>query len=180
VAKFYSALTQPLVQFVQKQSVFFVATAPQDGRVNLSPKGMNTFRCLSDREVAYLDLTGSGNETSAHLEENGRLTLMFCSFSAEPLILRLYGQGKVVRPRSPEWSQYISHFEQIPGTRQIISMQIEQVQTSCGFAVPMMEFQSDRPVLQDWALKKGEAGVRQYWQDNNQVSIDGLPTHIFE
>jgi hypothetical protein len=180
MAKFYPALTQSLIQFVQKQSVFFVATAPQDGRVNISPKGMDTFRCLSDREVAYLDLTGSGNETSAHLEENGRLTLMFCSFSAEPLILRLYGQGKVVRPRSPEWSQYILHFEQIPGTRQIIAMQIEQVQTSCGFAVPMMEFQSDRPVLQDWALKKGEAGVRQYWQDNNQVSIDGLPTHIFE
>jgi Pyridoxamine 5'-phosphate oxidase len=180
VAKFYPALTQALIQFVQKQAVFFVATAPQDGRVNLSPKGMDTFRCLSDREVAYLDLTGSGNETSAHLEENGRLTLMFCSFSAEPLILRLYGQGKVVRPRSPEWLQYISHFEQIPGTRQIIAMQIEQVQTSCGFAVPMMEFQSDRPVLQDWALKKGAAGVQQYWQDNNQVSIDGLPTHIFE
>jgi Pyridoxamine 5'-phosphate oxidase len=106
VAKFYSALTQPLMQFVQAQSIFFVATAPCDGRVNLSPKGMDTFRCLSDCEVAYLDLTGSGNETSAHIEENGRLTLMFCSFAAEPLILRLYGQGKVVRPRLLEWSQY--------------------------------------------------------------------------
>ncbi len=180
MAKFYSALTQALVQFAEAQSIFFVATAPCDGRVNLSPKGMDTLRCLSDREVAYLDLTGSGNETSAHLEENGRLTLMFCSFSAEPLILRLYGQGKVVRPRSPEWSQYNSHFEQIPGTRQIISMQIEQVQTSCGFAVPMMEFQSDRPKLAEWAQKKGKEGVRQYWQDKNQVSIDGLPTHIFE
>jgi Pyridoxamine 5'-phosphate oxidase len=180
VAKFYSALTQSLIQFVQKQSMFFVATAPQAGRVNVSPKGMDTFRCLSDREVAYLDLTGSGNETSAHLTENGRLTLMFCSFSAEPLILRLYGQGTVVRPRSPEWAQYISHFEQIPGTRQIIAMQIDQVQTSCGFAVPLMELQGDRPLLQDWAQKKGEEGVRQYWQDNNQLSIDGLPTHIFE
>jgi hypothetical protein len=180
MAKFYPSLTEALVQFVNAQSVFFVATAPCDGRVNLSPKGMDTFCCLSDREVAYLDLTGSGNETSAHLEENGRLTLMFCSFSAEPMILRLYGQGKVIRPRSPEWPQYISHFEPLPGTRQIIAMQIEQVQTSCGFAVPLMEFKSDRPVLQDWAQKKGEAGVRQYWQDNNQVSIDGLPTHIFE
>jgi Pyridoxamine 5'-phosphate oxidase len=180
MAKFYPTLTQALMQFIQKQAVFFVATAPQDGRVNLSPKGMDTFRCLSDREVAYLDLTGSGNETSAHLEENGRLTLMFCSFSAEPLILRLYGQGKVVRPRSPEWSHYLSHFEQIPGTRQIIAMQIEQVQTSCGFAVPLMDVQGDRPLLKDWAQKKGEEGVRQYWQDNNQMSIDGLPTHIFE
>lgn len=180
MAKFYPALTQALVQFVEAQSVFFVATAPCDGRVNLSPKGMDTFRCLSDREVAYLDLTGSGNETSAHLEENGRLTLMFCSFSAEPLILRLYGQGKVVRPRSPEWSHYLSQFELIPGVRQIIAMQIEQVQTSCGFAVPLMDVQGDRPMLKDWAQKKGEEGVRQYWQDNNQVSIDGLPTHIFE
>jgi Pyridoxamine 5'-phosphate oxidase len=180
VAKFYSALTSPLMQFMQAQSIFFVATAPCEGRVNLSPKGMDTFRCLSDHEVAYLDLTGSGNETSAHLEENGRLTLMFCSFSTDPLILRLYGQGKVVRPRSLEWSQYLSHFEQIPGTRQIISMQIEQVQTSCGFAVPLMEFQGERPKLADWAQKKGEEGLREYWQDKNQLSIDGLPTHIFE
>jgi Pyridoxamine 5'-phosphate oxidase len=180
VAKFYPTLTSPLMQFIQAQSIFFVATAPDDGRVNLSPKGMDTFRCLNEREAAYLDLTGSGNETSAHLEENGRLTLMFCSFSAEPLILRLYGQGKVVRPRSSEWSQYLSHFKQIPGTRQIISMQIEQVQTSCGFAVPLMEVQGDRPLLQDWAQKKGEKGLREYWQDKNQLSIDGLPTSIFE
>lgn len=180
MAKFYSALTQPLMGFIQEQSIFFVATAPQQGRVNLSPKGMDTFRCLSDREVAYLDLTGSGNETSAHLEENGRLTIMFCSFSAEPLILRLYGQGKVVRPRSPDWAELLQYFEPLPGARQVIVMQIEQVQTSCGFAVPRMEVLGERTTLKDWAQQKGAEGLQAYWQAKNQVSIDGLPTHIFE
>jgi Pyridoxamine 5'-phosphate oxidase len=180
MSKFYDGLTETLTEFVQSQPIFFVATAPQTGHINVSPKGMDTLRCLSSQEVAYLDLTGSGNESSAHIEENGRLTLMLCSFTAEPLILRLYGQGKVIRPRSPEWAQYIAHFEALPGTRQIIALKIEQVQTSCGFAVPLMDYQGDRPKLQDWAQKKGEDGLRQYWQDKNQWSIDGLPTHILD
>jgi Pyridoxamine 5'-phosphate oxidase len=180
MSKFYDALTSPLIQFVQAQPIFFVSTAPRDGRVNLSPKGMDTFRCLSEGEVAYLDLTGSGNETSAHLEENGRLTIMFCSFAAEPLILRLYGRGRAIRPRSSKWSQYIAQFAKVPGMRQIIVLDIEQVQTSCGFAVPFMEYQGTRPKLRDWAQSRGEEGLRQYWEDKNQWSIDGLPTHIFE
>ena len=180
MAKFYDALTPDLMQFIQEQPIFFVATAPHQGRVNLSPKGMDTLRCLDPTAVAYLDLTGSGNESSAHIEENQRLTIMFCSFGKETLILRLYGQGEVIRPRSAQWPQYIEHFDALPGTRQIIVLRIEQVQTSCGFAVPRMDYQGDRSKLQDWAEKKGEEGLRQYRQDKNQWSIDGLPTHILE
>jgi Pyridoxamine 5'-phosphate oxidase len=180
MAKFYTALTQPLMVFIQTQPIFFVATAPIDGRINLSPKGMNTFRCLSENQVAYLDLTGSGNETSAHLEENGRGTLMFCSFSEEPLILRLYGQGTVIRPHAPQWEHYATRFDLLPGARQIILLQIEQVQTSCGFGVPLLTYQGDRPTLIDWATQKGEDGVQAYQRQKNQHSIDGLPTHLLK
>jgi Pyridoxamine 5'-phosphate oxidase len=180
MAKFYTDLTQSLIAFIQVQPIFFVATAPIDGRVNLSPKGMNTFQCLSADRVAYLDLTGSGNETSAHLEENGRVTLMFCSFSEEPLILRLYGQGTVIRPYAPEWEHYALQFDLLPGARQIILVQIEQVQTSCGFGVPLLAYQGDRPTLIDWAKQKGEDGVQAYQRQKNQHSIDGLPTYLLE
>lgn len=178
MAKFYTELNNPLRDFILCQQIFFTATAPSQGRVNLSPKGMKTFRCISPQAVAYLDLTGSGNETSAHLLENGRLTLMFCSFTTEPMILRLYGQGKVIRPRDPDWSTWLSHFDPIPGTRQIIALTIESVQTSCGFAVPLYDFNAERPTLKDWAEKKGEDGLHQYWEQKNQISIDGLPTAL--
>ncbi|NCJ06166.1 pyridoxamine 5'-phosphate oxidase family protein [Synechococcales cyanobacterium C] len=178
MAKFYPQITESLQSFIQQQHLFFTATAPVQGRVNLSPKGMDTFRCLSPQEVAYLDLTGSGNETSAHLVESGRLTIMFCSFTAEPLILRLYGQGQVIRPRDRTWSLYAPHFELLPGTRQIIAMAIDSVQTSCGYAVPLYEYQGERDKLKRWAEAKGDVGLAQYWQDKNQVSIDGLPTGL--
>jgi hypothetical protein len=178
LAKFYTELNDTLKGFILRQKIFFTATAPTQGRVNLSPKGMNTFCCISPHEVAYLDLTGSGNETSAHLLENGRLTLMFCSFTTEPMILRLYGQGKVIRSRDPDWSTWLDHFDPLPGTRQIITMAIESVQTSCGFAVPLYDFNAERTKLTEWAKKKGEDGVYQYWQQKNQISIDGLPTAL--
>lgn len=178
MAKFYTELNDALTEFILQQQIFFTATAPQQGRVNLSPKGMNTFRCISFREVAYLDLTGSGNETSAHLLENGRLTLMFCSFTAEPMILRLNGQGKVIRSRDSDWSTWLGLFDPLPGTRQIIAMTIESVQTSCGFAVPLYDFTAERTRLTEWAEKKGEDGLYQYWQQKNQISIDGLPTAL--
>jgi Pyridoxamine 5'-phosphate oxidase len=180
MAKFYTVLTQPLVDFIQAQPIFFVATAPLDGRINLSPKGINTFRCLSEDRVAYLDLTGSGNETSAHLEENGRVTLMFCSFSEEPLILRLYGQGTVIRPHAPEWAHNAPQFNLLPGTRQIIQVRVEHVQTSCGFGVPLLAYQGDRTTLIDWAKQKGEDGVQAYQRQKNQHSIDGLPTYLLK
>ncbi len=178
MAKFYPELGDKLKQFIAEQHVFFTATAPVEGRINLSPKGIQTFRCLSDRTVAYLDLTGSGNETSAHLSENGRMTIMFCSFQGDPLILRLYGQGVVIRPRDQEWSELYSGFKPIPGARQIVKLEIDSVQTSCGYGVPTYEFVSDRTRLVDWAEKKGEAGLQTYWEAKNQVSIDGLPTHL--
>lgn len=178
MAKFYTELNDALKDFILRQQIFFTATAPHQGRINLSPKGMNTFRCISHREVAYLDLTGSGNETSAHLLENGRLTLMFCSFTSEPMILRLYGQGKVIRSRHPDWSTWLDSFDPLPGTRQIVAMTIESVQTSCGFAVPLYEFKAERSTLKEWAENKGEDGLYQYWQQKNQISIDGLPTAL--
>jgi hypothetical protein len=180
MAKFYTELTQSLSSFIQAQPLFFVASAPQTGRINLSPKGMNTFRCLSATQVAYLDLTGSGNETSAHLEENGRITLMFCSFAEKPLILRIYGQGTVIRPHTSKWDCYAPQFELLPGTRQIILIQIAQVQTSCGFGVPLLVYQGDRPTLIDWAKAKGEEGVQAYQRQKNQQSIDGLPTYLLD
>lgn len=178
MAKFYDELTEPLQRFVAKQHVFFTGTAPRDGRVNVSPKGMDTFRCLSSKEVAYLDLTGSGNETSAHIAENGRLTVMLCSFAGKPTILRMYGRGRVIRDRDADWERYARHFELLPGARQIITLDIESVQTSCGYGVPLYEYAGDRPDLIEWADKKGDRGVRQYRQKKNRVSIDGLPTGL--
>ncbi|MCU0550942.1 MAG: pyridoxamine 5'-phosphate oxidase family protein [Leptolyngbya sp. Prado105] len=178
MAKFYPELTESLQQFIQAQHIFFTATAPIQGRINLSPKGMNSFRCLDSQTVAYLDLTGSGNEASAHLSENGRMTIMFCSFTDKPLILRLYGTGCVIRPRDHDWQDFYSLFDPMIGARQVVKVSLEAVQTSCGFGVPMYEHVSDRETLIDWAAKKGEDGIRQYWHDKNQVSIDGLPTYI--
>jgi hypothetical protein len=179
VAKFYPELTSTLQAFIAQQQIFFTASAPTQGRINLSPKGMHTFRCISLQEVAYLDLTGSGNETSAHITENGRLTIMFCSFAGEPLILRLYGQGEVVRPRDRTWSHWLSLFDELPGTRQIVVLHIESVQTSCGFGVPLYEYQGDRDRLIHWATQRGATGLQTYQHQNNQVSIDGYPTDLF-
>lgn len=178
MAKFYPELTESLQQFIQAQHIFFTATAPVQGRINLSPKGMNSFRCLDPQTVAYLDLTGSGNEASAHLSENGRMTIMFCSFTEKPLILRLYGTGFVIRPRDHDWQDFYSLFDPIVGARQIVKISLEAVQTSCGFGVPMYDYLGDRETLVEWAEKKGEDGIQQYWHDRNQVSIDGLPTYI--
>jgi len=181
MAKFYSQLDDTLQSFIREQKLFFTATAPvAAGRINLSPKGMDTFRCLDQKTVAYLDLTGSGNETAAHVLENGRMTIMFCSFSERPLILRLYGHGRVVRPRDEEWQNLHAQFRSMLGERQIIVLAIESVQTSCGFAVPVYELKEERSTLAQWATKKGEEGIREYWEEKNQASIDGLPTHLCE
>ncbi|MGF1482535.1 MAG: pyridoxamine 5'-phosphate oxidase family protein [Cyanophyceae cyanobacterium] len=178
MAKFYPQLPPKLQTFIQKQKVFFTATAPVLGRINLSPKGIDTFCCIDVNTVAYLDLTGSGNETAAHLHENGRMTIMFCSFDEEPLILRLYGQGEVISKDSTRWHQLHSLFSSIPGERQIILLHVESVQTSCGFGVPLYEFKEERQTLVDWAEKKGELGIKKYQQQKNLRSIDGLPTEL--
>ncbi|MCF4967834.1 pyridoxamine 5'-phosphate oxidase family protein [Nostoc sp. CMAA1605] len=180
MAKVFDCITPQLQDFIAAQKLFFVASAPlsPDGHVNLSPKGLDCLRLLSPHQVAYLDLTGSGNETSAHLEENGRITLMFCAFEEPPCILRLYGRGKTIVPNSPDWNSLYSLFPPIPGTRQIIVIDVERVQTSCGFGVPLYEYQGQRQTLVTWAEKKGEEGVKEYQQKKNLVSIDGLATPL--
>jgi hypothetical protein len=180
MGKFYSRLTQELQDFIKEQKIFFTATAPIEGRINLSPKGMDTFRCIDSKTVAYLDLIGSGNETSAHLEENGRMTVMFCSFAEQPLILRLYGKGRVIRPRDRDWETFYELFPSFPGERQIIVMEIESAQTSCGYGVPIYDFREERAALLNWAKRKGEKRIQKYWQTKNQQSIDGLPTKLLE
>lgn len=178
MSKFYETVTPELQEFIRQQQMFFTATAIATGRVNLSPKGIDSFRILDDRTVAYLDLTGSGNETSAHLLVDPRMTIMFCGFEKKPWILRLYGNGTVVRPGDEAWATLATNFEVFPGTRQIVQLSVESAQTSCGMGVPQYEFQGQRSGLIQWAEKKGESGVHQYWKDKNQVSIDGLPTRI--
>ncbi|MCG6135348.1 MAG: pyridoxamine 5'-phosphate oxidase family protein [Nostoc sp. LLA-1] len=180
MAKVFDCITEELQNFIAAQHMFFVGSAPLSptGHVNLSPKGLECFRVLSPHKVAYLDLTGSGNETSAHLQENGRITLMFCAFQEPPCILRLYGQGCTILPTSPEWNSLYSLFSPIPGTRQIIIADIERVQTSCGLGIPLYEYQSQRQTLVNWANKKGEQGLKEYKQQKNMISIDGLSTPL--
>jgi hypothetical protein len=180
MAKFYTELNESLRQFIGAQHVFFNASAPNRGRINVSPKGLDTFRILSDKCVAYLDLTGSECETAAHLAENGRLTLMFCSFADKPLILRLYGQGWVVRPRDLRWAELRALFPALPGERQIIGLDIDSIMTTCGFAVPLYEYQGQRDLLPEFKCKMGEEKMDEYRRQHNRRSIDGLPTHLFE
>jgi hypothetical protein len=180
MGKFHDSIKPSHKEFIQKQHIFFVATAPlsADGRINLSPKGLDCFRILSDHQVAYMDLVSSGNETSAHTLENGRITFMFCSFEGAPNILRLYGKGFAVLRDSEEWNEYAKHFTIYPSTRQIIVGIIDMVQTSCGFGVPLYDFREDRDIHFEWAEKKGADGLYEYLKDNNLKSLDGLPTDL--
>jgi Pyridoxamine 5'-phosphate oxidase len=173
----FSSLQPDLAQWWSEQAVFFVATAPRGdgGHVNLSPKGLDTFRVLADDRVAYLDLTGSGVETIAHLRDNGRITLMACAFSGNPRIARIYGQGTVHPIGSPEFDELASEFPDLPGRRAIIEVVIERVTTSCGYGVPLMDLVVDRERLIEWANAKGDDGVAAYRENKNAVSIDGLP-----
>jgi len=144
----------------------------------LSPKGLDSFRVLNDHQVAWLNLTGSGNETAAHVLENGRMTIMFCSFDKQPLILRLYGKAEVIHPRDEKWSGLYSTFEATPGARQIFILHIDRIQTSCGFSIPFFDYQGDRQTLNQWAEKRGDEGIEDYWKEKNQTSLDGLDTGI--
>jgi len=182
MGKKFEALLPDHEAFIVKQRVFFVGSAPlsEEGRVNLSPKGYDCLRVLSPNRVAYLDMTGSGNETSAHLMENGRITLMFCAFEGPPNILRLYGRGKVVLRGTPEWEELYPRFKPIPGARQIVVVDFDLVQTSCGFAVPFMSFEKERDTLERWAVQKGDEGLNAYWREKNVRSLDGLPTPLGE
>lgn len=180
MAKFYDALDDKTSAFIAEQPIFFVATAPNEGRINLSPKGGDCFRVINNNLACYLDLTGSGNETSAHLKDDGRLTVMFTSFSKTPLILRLYGKGHVAYKGSDDWNAYIDRFPDMLGARQLVFITIESVQTSCGFAVPQMEMVAPRDTLTKWAVNKGVDGLKAYRAENNVRSIDDLPTGFSE
>lgn len=163
-------------QFIEAQHLFFVATAPQDGRVNLSPKGLDTLRVLDDHTVAYLDLTGSGNETAAHVTENGRMTMMFCAFNGEAMTLRLYGRADLIRPDHDEWPLLFPLFAEFAGTRQIFRLHVESVATSCGWSIPVVGEMRERTELIEWAAAKSDDQMEAYRLANNVVSIDGLPT----
>jgi hypothetical protein len=180
MARFYPALEDKHRDFIAAQRIFFIASGTADSRLNLSPKGMDSLRVIDAKRVAYLDLTGSGNETAAHLKHDGRLTMMWCSFDADPLILRVYGRGRAVRRQDAEWGDLHRHFAPLPGERQIIALDIESVQTSCGYAVPMYTYAGERDTLARWAEKKGMPGLLDYWREKNQVSIDGLTTGLLE
>lgn len=180
MAKFYTELNETLREFIGAQQMFFNASAPHQGRINLSPKGLDTFRILNDRRVAYLDLTGSECETAAHIAENGRLTLMFCSFQEKPLILRLYGKGWVVRPQDAQWQELRGLFPSLPGERLIIGLDIESIMGTCGFAVPLYDYRGQRDMLTEYASKMGEEKMDEYRHERNQRSIDGLPTYLFD
>jgi hypothetical protein len=180
MAKRFDSLAEQHIQFIAKQKVFFVGTAAADSRVNISPKGMDTLRVIDPKRVAWLNLTGSGNETAAHVLSDPRMTLMFCAFEGPPLILRLYGHARAVHLNDPEWDRLHALFPPLPGARQIFDLSVDLVQTSCGFGVPLYQHLGERDELNAWSRKKGEAGVRQYWLDKNQLSIDGLPTQIAE
>jgi hypothetical protein len=178
MGKFYTEITPELQQFIAEQQMFFTATAAATGRINLSPKGIDTFRVLDEHTVCYLDLTGSGNETAALLAAHGRITIMFCSFAGKPWILRLYGSGEVIRLESDRGRELYTLFGSIPGERHIILMRVESAQTSCGMGVPLYEYQQQRDELINSATKKGIAGMRAYRREKNAVSIDGLPTGL--
>jgi len=180
MAKFYDHITEPLQNFIKAQHLFFVASAPlsAEGHVNLSPKGMDSVRILSPNHVAYIDLIGSGNETSAHLHENGRITFMWCAFQGKPDIVRLFGTGRVVLPDDAEWDELRPLFPDFNNVRQIIVADIHMAQTSCGYGVPLMEFVADRDTMARWAEAKGEDGLRAYVRQKNVESIDGLPTPV--
>ncbi len=177
MARTYDVIPDDLARWLLAQHVFFVATAPlsADGHVNVSPKGHDCFRTLSPTCVAYLDLTGSGAETIAHLRENGRITLLFTAFEGPPRIVRLHGRGAVITPGDRRWTELSSRFPNLVGARSVIVVDVARVSTSCGFSLPFMTYEGDRPTLIDWAERKGQDGLDAYRVEKNTTSIDGLP-----
>lgn len=176
MADFYEVLTDEHQRFIARQHVFFVATAASDGRVNLSPKGGPSVVPLGPDRLLWQNLTGSGNETAAHILEQNRITLMWTAFEGPPLILRVYGRARAIHPDDPEWDDCVSRIPASVGARQYFEVAVESVQTSCGYQTPLMDYREDRKALEKWAEKKGEDGIRAYWAGQNATSIDGLPT----
>ena len=178
MAKQFPDISDQHRRFIEDQHMFFVATAARDGRVNLSPKGLDSLRVLGPNRVVWLNGTGSGNESAAHLLDTPRMTLMFCAVEGRPLILRLYGTARAIHADDTEWDELLALFPPLPGARNIFVLDVDLVQTSCGHGVPLYEFTGQRDIMPNWALKKGPEGLRTYQQETNRVSIDGLPTGL--
>ena len=176
----YPSITDELRAFIEKQHMFFVGTAAREGRVNVSPKGLDCLRVVDPNRVVWVNGTGSGNETAAHVLDNGRMTLLFCAFERKPLILRLYGKATTYHHMDPEWEELLAPFPPMIDARNVFVLDIDLVQTSCGFGVPTYDFVEQRPIMAAQARKQGITGVRQYQQDFNRFSIDGFPTGLPE
>ncbi len=176
----FPGLDDELSRFIAEQKVFYVGTAAADGKVNVSPKGQDSLRVLGPNEILWMNLTGSGNETAAHLRQVNRMTLMWCAFEGPPRILRAYGRASVFHPGDGRFAEFSAILPASVGTRQYFLLDVELVQTSCGYAVPLMDYREDRSALTKWSEKKGEAGIAAYWRQANQQSLDGRPTGISE
>lgn len=176
----FEKLSDRHIEFIGKQKIFFVGTAAENGTVNISPKGYHSLKVLSPDRILWLNVTGSGNETSAHVQINPRMTMMFTSFDGPPVTLRVYGKARVIHRLDSDWDGLNTHFSQIVGARQIFDLRIDLVQTSCGMSIPLFEYKSDREAQIKWATKKGDSGLREFWKEENQQSIDGFPTNILE
>ena len=174
----YDAITDELRTFIEAQPMYFVATAAREGRVNVSPKGLDTLRVLGPNRVVWLNGTGSGNETAAHLLDTPRMTLMFCAFAGKPLILRLYGTARAVHAGDEEWPGLLDLFPPFEGARNVFDLEVDLAMTSCGFGVPLLDYVDQRPLMESWAHKRGPDGVSDYQQRKNRVSLDGLPTGL--
>ncbi|MEM7077373.1 MAG: pyridoxamine 5'-phosphate oxidase family protein [Pseudomonadota bacterium] len=174
----YPTLSEELQAWIGEQPVFFVASAARDGRVNLSPKGQQSLKVLDDKTLLWLNLTGSGNETAAHLLDINRLTIMWCAFAGPPRILRVYGSAEIIHPRDAAWAECTQQIDAPLGARQYFRVHIDLVQTSCGYAVPLMDYVQDRDVLTRWSEKRGVEGIEDYWAEKNVTSLDGQETRI--
>ncbi|WP_299953110.1 pyridoxamine 5'-phosphate oxidase family protein [uncultured Roseobacter sp.] len=178
MAKQFDDLSDVLIRFIEAQHMFFVGSAAAEGRVNISPKGMDSLRVLGPNRIVWRNLTGSGNETAGHLAQINRMTLMWCGFEAKPMILRCYGSARTLHQRDAEFDALNALFPASQGARQIYDVAVDLVQTSCGYAVPFMDYAGERDVLGTWAEDRGPDGIREYWETRNQATIDGAPTHI--
>ena len=177
MGRVFQRLDERAADFIRAQRIFFVATAPSgdEGLLNLSPKGLDTFAVLDPETVAYLDLTGSGIETVAHLRQNGRIVMMFCAFEGPPNIMRIYGKGDAIEPGDAEWDDLRGRFPELPGARSVVRVRVERISDTCGFAVPLYRYEGDRSTLLDWSEKKGPEAIEAYKDQKNRESLDGLP-----
>ncbi|MFT7595565.1 MAG: hypothetical protein ACI8R4_002894 [Paracoccaceae bacterium] len=178
MAKQFERIEDAHHKFIEDQHMFFCATAAPDGRVNTSPKGMDSLRVLGDNRIIWLNITGSGNETAGHLLEHPRMTLMWCSFTKRPLILRAFGTARAIHEGDADWDAMTAHFPPHRSARQVFDMSVDMVQTSCGYAVPFMDYVQERDTMPKWVDDKSDAELRAYWADRNTASLDGKPTGI--